>query len=462
MLFRAAAEARPAVGTSERVVRSRAVAVATRDLHALALEPGARIDLDLFPDARFVGLIERVERRGDDRYSWHGRLEGQPASRFDIVVEGGVMLGNVHPEGRLPYEIRYGGPGAGHVVREVAPDTTATCGVGPEQELSRARPAAPSARSPLQDSGAFVDVLVVYTDAAVSAAGGLAAMHALIQLSIDTTNTAYADSAVSHRLRLAGRMATGYDEDGTNMSGHLNLLTNDGDLVMDDIHDRRDDDAADLVALIVDDTDPPSNIYGVAWVGGDTDDTRGFSVTDQGFAASATNWTFAHETGHNMGSAHDQQSGGGTGYTSYAYGHSFTGDTLGSLRTIMARRALGGARIQRFSNPNLDFDGQPTGVGVGLPNEADNRATFALSDSNVANWRTELPNDVWVDFSHTGPFLGTQTDPFADMPAAEAAVHWGGTVWVEAGASADGAAGTLGSAKAYTVRPAGPGDATLD
>lgn len=231
---------------------------------------------------------------------------------------------------------------------------------------------------------------------------------------------------------------------------------------MDAAHDWRDDYRADLVALIVNDTDGGVT-FGLAWLGGGATHAQwGFSVTDQAFAASAQNWSLAHELGHNMGSKHDQLEGTGTGITTYAFGHFFIGNTQGQLRTIMGRRALLGTRIQRFSNPAVNFDGQPTGITVGQPNEADNRNAFAVSDVNVANYRAELPDTVWVDFDFNGPFFqGTDLFPYNNMANAEDLVRWGGTIILKPSTSPDGGVGTLGLDKAYTVIDNG-GDAIMD
>jgi len=310
------------------------------------------------------------------------------------------------------------------------------------------------------DSGAFIDILFVYTTGARTAAGGQAAINAIVQLSVDTSNSAYSSSSVIQRIRLAGRRGTSYSETGGTFDDHLSRVTASSDGVMDFVHDWRDDYQADLVALIIDDTDG-GNTFGLAWViGGASDQANGYSVTDQAFAASAQNWSLVHELGHNMGSRHDQQQGG-AGITSYAFGHSFNGNTQGSLRTIMARRALGGTRIQRFSNPTINFDGQPTGIAAGQPNEADNKSAFAVSDSNVANYRSELPATVWVDFDDTTPpFSGTSSAPFNNMADAEDRVRWGGTIIINSSSSTAGSGYVLGYYKAYTVLTQG-GDAIL-
>lgn len=437
------------------VIRSHVVDVNLEDVTGLG--PGSRIVLELFPGESHIGVLEQVEKRTAVSYSWFGRIEGQPMGYFNIVVEGGVMLGNIHPEGVKPFELRFGPEGV-QVIRQVQPDDSISCGVGEEHRVSTQAPAAPDVPEPQPDSGAFVDVMVVYTAAAETAAGGQTALNALVQLSIDTSNTGYNLSGVSHRLRLAGRRQVAYNEAGANFNTHLNRLTTTAEGFMDNVHTWRNDYAADLVELLVNDTDG-GNTFGLAWViGGSGQAANGFGVIDQGFAASATNWSFAHEVGHNLGSDHDVGDAA-LALLTYALGHSFNGNTQGLLRTIMARRALGGTRIQRFSNPNVNFDGQPTGIAVGQPNEADNRSAFAVSDGNVANYRSELPRIVWVDFDYNGLFkFGTEAFPYNSITVAEDKVGWGGTIRIKASSSP--VTPTLGSTRAFTIEGSG-GTATI-
>lgn len=451
--------------------------------------PGSRLALPLAPRVEHVGVVERVERRGAGRFSWRGRLEGQPDSRFDIVVEGGVMLGNVHPEAGPPYEIRFAGPGIGHTVRAVSSVPDARCGAQPppRHRMQRSESegmtedgarAVSGAATPLAiESGDFVDVLFLYDAANEAAAGGTAGLHAAVQLALDTTNTAYADSDVAHRLRLAGRRSIEPAADAYSYGDVLIdlTLTDDGD--MDEVHGWRDAYGADLVVYLVDPYDGGASDDGAAWWLGDGAGTLGpdaadfaFAVTHVNLAAAPGTWSVAHQIGHLLGSAHQQPLGGAGsgGITGYAYGWRFQGDSGTFWRTIMADEPIYQIgdpivyRIPRFSNPAQQFDGQPLGFPIGTLFQSDNHSAFALADDLAANFRQALPDEVWVDFAHTGPFLGTQADPFADLASAEAAVRWGGTIHLTPGTTADGAVGTLGATRAYRLVTTAPGNATLD
>lgn len=70
----------------------------------------------------------------------------------------------------------------------------------------------------LQQAGTTHDLLVVYTQAAASAAGGVAAIENSIRQAVAGTNTMYTNSRVSLSLRLVGiRMVSGVPGDGSGL-----------------------------------------------------------------------------------------------------------------------------------------------------------------------------------------------------------------------------------------------------
>ena len=72
------------------------------------------------------------------------------------------------------------------------------------------------------DDGSTFDVIVVYTPSARAAAGGTAAMNALINLAAAKTNTAYLRSGVVPRLRLVHQEEVklfGVDRPGERLPG---------------------------------------------------------------------------------------------------------------------------------------------------------------------------------------------------------------------------------------------------
>ena len=377
-----------ALSAGIRVVRSQAIDLdATRAVGA-ELEAGARIRLPLFEDLAVEGTVIARNERGPGSRSIKGRVDGPVGGRFFLVGEGEAVVGNVVLDDGRAFRIRPARDGTGSVVREIDARNAAPCrnDGGQIRPVPRQEDSGDLRRGTKADDGSLIDVQVLYTAAARDSLGSTAAMRAWVQLAIDVTNDAYELSQVSHRLRLVGRAQTAWVENGANTATALLALTDASDTIMDEAHDLRDQNGADIVSLVFVASDP----CGRGWVGGTSDDGDGFNVNHWNCIDAAGGWTLSHEIGHNLGSGHDVASPDGPIFD-YALGHQIAGDT-GTWTTIMARRAVVGDRIGYFSNPNVDFDGAATGVANGETGAADNRLAYANVDATVANWRQSLPS----------------------------------------------------------------------
>jgi hypothetical protein len=97
------------------VIRNRYVGVNFALLPASAGGGDHTIPLNLFDDAVFVGVVERVESAPSGP-TLVGRLQGHENSSMTLVTYDGVMMGSVSaPNGE--YQIRYAGNGV-HAVRQ--------------------------------------------------------------------------------------------------------------------------------------------------------------------------------------------------------------------------------------------------------------------------------------------------------------------------------------------------------
>lgn len=213
---------------------------------------------------------------------------------------------------------------------------------------------------PVTASSPVIDVMVVYTPSSRMQIGGVAAVEALIDSYFVYANGVFEQSGVEHRFRLVHAGEIAYVESGNSITD-LARLKDPDDGFMDDVHALRDQFGADLVSLI--------NTSGSAGVG------YTMQVLSTGFADSAFSaigadtgplpggLVFAHETGHNMGLAHNNAPGGGQGLFCYSFGHR-TADQ--QWRTIMSSSP--GTHVDFFSSPDLEFDGQALGIaGDGCP-----------------------------------------------------------------------------------------------
>jgi hypothetical protein len=339
-------------------------------------------------------VIEQVERRAGGGLSVSGRLEG-PAGEFLIVVEQAQVSGSVRlDDGRL---FTLGADAAGRpVVEEVDPEGFPGCaGTVLPDPADLAAP--PHAGGPLRGEGPSrtadapidqdaaqpdardqIDVLVVFTPAAETAAGGPAAARALAQRSVDEANRAYLRSGIDTRLRLVWRGRTEYDESLDDHLTHLTRLRLPDDGFLDDVIAKRNDAGADVVSLFVDDGEAAGLGYMM----------QQQSIAFEPFAysvvywfAAANNLTLAHEIGHNQGCAHDRDHATDRPVFNDAYGWRFVGNDGRQYRTVMGY--LPGQRIANFSNPVVLYQGQPTG----RTNKEDNAHAINATAVTVANFR---------------------------------------------------------------------------
>ncbi|MAT43512.1 MAG: hypothetical protein CL609_14340 [Anaerolineaceae bacterium] len=259
----------------------------------------------------------------------------------------------------------------------------------------------PQALDVAYDSGAYVDVLVVYTATARSYEGGTTAIQNLINLAVKETNDGYVASGVNQHMRLMHTEEVDYSETNFDWGTALNNLKY-VDNVIDNVHDLRDTYGADLVVMIVSNTD----YCGIGYllpVNSSTFSQFGFSVVSSNCATGY--YSFGHETGHNMGAHHDREvTEPAEGLFEYSYGYIASND---SFRTIMAYGNFCNScyRVNRWSNPDVSYNGLPTGVLYTAPDSADNRRTLNNSANAVANFRQSKLNAASnLTKTSSGPF----------------------------------------------------------
>jgi hypothetical protein len=323
-------------------------------------------------------LVRRVEH-DNGSLSWLGRIAGDPGSSVTLAACAESVAGTIRTAGRL-FKLLPTGKGL-HLLSEVPPGDPY-----PEMEpipvnadnLSTSGLDANSLAA--ADDGSSVDVLAVYTPSSMSRYGGVDGVESLIQLAIAETNQAYLNSGVATRLRLVHTAMVDYSESG-NMQTDLNRITDPTDGYMDEVHNLREQVAADTVTLIEESAD----YCGIAWLMTNLStsfESHAFSVV---YSQCATGYySFGHELGHNMGSHHDHASAGNALFE-YAYGWQ---DPQEVFRTIMAYNCTGGCtRVQYFSNPDVTYSGLPTGVA----DYADNARSLNDTAYTVSNWRDSAP-----------------------------------------------------------------------
>jgi peptidyl-Asp metalloendopeptidase len=364
-------------------MRTRFVKINFDQLRGNVFPDGAgSIFLNLYNDLSYRATKDRLEKRSATRYTWFGRVDGAALSQVILVVEDGIMAGNIMANGEF-YQVRAVGEGI-HAVRKIDqskfPEEAPPIPVHTSPDQSE--PLAPSSGA---DDGSTIDVLVVYTVAAASSSSNIMAE---IQLGIDETNQSYANSGITQRVRLVHAAQVNYTETGKSATD-LTRLKNKSDGYLDEVHSMRDTYAADLVSFWVENMDACGIGYLMTTVS-TAFASSGFSVVMRDCATGY--YSFGHEMGHNMGAHHDRYATKNED-GAYPYSHGYV-YKLGKWRTVMAYNdecrdnGFDCTRIQYWSNPSVDYQGNPTGISQNTSNSASNALTLNNTAYTVANFRS--------------------------------------------------------------------------
>ena len=364
----------------------------------------ASLELNLFDDVRLKAVDLRVAPTSSRGYSLSGRLEGVLFGTAVLVVNGDIVAGSIRSASGT-YTVDANG-GVCHI-REVDPSTLLPLGEPlrpPESTmLSPFNASRPADRSSASEEESFIDVLVLYTPAVRNEVGGIFAVHSLVELMVAETNQAYRDSGVDQEVFLTRAVEVDYVEAGASIID-LSRLAIPGDGYMDEAHELREKTGADLVHLIATSRD----VCGIAYLMTNPSPNfqeAGFGLTNYECGGAV----LAHEFGHNMGLRHDRYVDAANTPSPYSHGYvnqrAFEegAPTSSRWRTIMAyvnqctAAGFNCARILRFSNPDLTYEGDPMGISgesgsFAITGPADARRTLNETRGVVASFREAGPD----------------------------------------------------------------------
>jgi hypothetical protein len=379
-LFNDAGNADMALDSRAHVVRSRVVNVNFGVLFApngkaLDASVNPEITLNLFPDATFTGVVERVEKNLSGSRTWTGRLKERDGY-FYLVASNGTFIAHIASKEGI-YEVSLAGENLYKIIqidqsqlKEDAP------GLVDHADPVLLNPSLDAAADP----AAPIDILIVYTDDARAGEGSIAAMRARIDLAMAETKQSYLNAGVTTRLRLVHVEEVNYSETGF-LDVDLNRLLDPNDGILDSVHSLRNTYGADLVALIVENADGcglAADILATA--------ATAFQATARDGCMTG-NYSFGHEFGHLQGARHDSYVDPTN--SPYAFGHGYV-DVAHGWRTVMSYNNLcfdsgtSCTRLQYFSNPGKSVGGAPAGVS----GSSENFRVLNATDLTVANFRT--------------------------------------------------------------------------
>lgn len=366
---------RSAAAPRAGVLRSRALVASLQTLQAatvagLAGDRDVLLTLNLFDDATLPATFDRAEANAFGHQSWVGKVLGDPLSAVTLTWKGDVLSGSVQSGNRLFALNTIDGI---TVVEQLDPGR-----FGPElppvslPEDEAGRRAAAAADVPAAD-GEVVDIYVYYTAAARVARGGQAQIEALIATGIADSNATYVNSGMNASVRLVGMSElAGFVENATDMVTDLTNFRNSATA-----QNTRNAVNADLMHLVL---GGQSNACGVAYLGPSINAAYGVTSHDCFFQ-----YTFTHEVGHNFGNSHSIEDGG-PGWKSYALGYKNCPAGFRTVQAYACTSGPAGTRIRNNANPNVLFNGLPTGTAGQFDALAQMEA-FPL----VQGWRAGAP-----------------------------------------------------------------------
>jgi peptidyl-Asp metalloendopeptidase len=223
-----------------------------------------------------------------------------------------------------------------------------------------------------RESGAVIDVAVLWSTKAELKGGGLVKMQAFAAACVADTNTVLSNSLCRSRLRLVYAGPANYAETGK-YANDLNALCT-GQIPAAVAVDNQY--APDLISLIEETLSVCGSSYSLSSIGSPSTYSR-FNINMRSCAVGQH--SFAHETGHCFGFLHDHQNTLGTGIAPDAFGYR-TPDRL--WRDTMAYNP--GYRLAYYSTPLKTKSGLPMGK-LGYANCA--RVLNSVTSATVASWR---------------------------------------------------------------------------
>lgn len=260
--------------------------------------------------------------------------------------------------------------------------------------------------TPICSGNTRIDIMVVYTAAASSLWGGSATANSTITSAITNMNVALTNSGISNiSFNLVYVGLINYVETGV-FQTDLNSLKSSTDGIIDEVHTLRAAYGADLVGLILGSPTSTCGLGNLNTVSTNYVNTQAFVVNL--YSCVLSNFSLAHEFGHNMGLNHDWYVNQNTFPCSHQHGYvnrtainNGTSSTNSQRwRTIMAYdnectdAGFNCTRINRWANPSVLYNSESTGIAIGQTNPSDEAFGFKRFACIVSNFMaTVLENN---------------------------------------------------------------------
>ncbi|MFH1965816.1 MAG: reprolysin-like metallopeptidase [Acidobacteriota bacterium] len=348
------------------------------------------VRINLFKGLEINAILSRVDQT-EFSFTWVGNVEGRPdRGTVSLTYANGVILGRVNIYGEGIFRISQKRPGLFEIEEMDPSDGKFAPPVFPEKDLLRDISPGPEGS---YSSDGIIEIMIVWTlDAEAGASAKGSSIQAEIAQAVSLINTTYANSNVAQRVTLVASAGTNYTS-SENSTTDLYRLQIPNDEYMDEIHVLRQSTEADCVALITNGFEGSIIGQGFALEAGNSSFFKNyaFSVVDRHYFYYQT---LTHELGHNMGAGHelDNPSSPGPQYYSYSSGYHYKVNQFDHWHTMMSYSHEGSYKIEYFSNPDINYDGNPTGLPGDFGN--DNARTLDNTMALVDSFGEDLDPDL--------------------------------------------------------------------
>lgn len=387
--------AAPASATSRKTTEKNQTVPLDIQFEALTsglVTAGTWIRCEPQPGLFFTAQVSRIDVDVNGTLSLLAPVEGHAYAFLSLSVSDNQALGEIRlPDEQLRYQIQFDAPQNRHVsgartdadMDELPPGPALIPPVSAHAKaVSTPLPA--GAAAPTQ-----IDVMIVYTPAAASVAGGTAGINNTIAQAMVRAQDSMDNSLIPVTFRLVHSAQISYTESGNSLTD-LERLQKTADGYMDEVHVWRNRYGADLVCLLA----SVSDTGGLGYMLDTSSGLPAWAFSLCRVQQSASTYTVIHEMGHNLGAHHHKkqktQPGPNTKLYSYAAGWRWTGTDAKRYCSVMTYEqgsefadGKSHVRVGHFSTPRVKY----MGVASGHKTDGDNARCLTNTREVVANYR---------------------------------------------------------------------------